>query len=188
MPRIGICVQCGVEFPQTRPPSTARKTCSTACYKAMNGARMAATWKDGRMRKPDRRGKARGSENPRWKGGSQITDSGYRLVWMPEHPHARKGRVREHRLVMEQHLGRILNPAEVVHHRNGNKSDNRLENLELIASNADHGRHHVEEGTSAIERARVERCADCGEDFRTMNTAFGTQRFCLRCRRRARNR
>ncbi len=47
--------------------------------------------------------------------------------------------VGEHRLVMEQHLGRRLLPQETVHHINGVRTDNRLENLELWSSAQPHG-------------------------------------------------
>jgi len=70
-----------------------------------------------------------------WKGGKHIDKSGYVQIWMPEHENARLGGyVHEHRLVMSNIIGRPLTKKESVHHKNGCRSDNRPENLELWVS------------------------------------------------------
>lgn len=65
-----------------------------------------------------------------YRGGRYTKPDGYVLILMREHPNANPaGYVYEHRLVAEQKVGRPLNKSELVHHLNGNPSDNRLENL-----------------------------------------------------------
>lgn len=64
--------------------------------------------------------------------GRKVDSQGYVSLHRPDHPAARcDGWVFEHRIVMEQHIGRLLHQQETVHHRNGIKTDNRIENLEL---------------------------------------------------------
>lgn len=71
--------------------------------------------------------------NPMWKGGVIQTSKGYSMVMSPNHPFkGRKGYVLEHRLVMENRIGRYLKSNEVVHHINKNIIDNRIENLMLL--------------------------------------------------------
>jgi hypothetical protein len=66
------------------------------------------------------------------RGKGYVNASGYRVLSRPGHPMAgAKSAVLEHRFVMAEHLGRSLYEDETVHHKNGNKLDNRLENLEL---------------------------------------------------------
>lgn len=59
----------------------------------------------------------------------QVTDRGYIRLNFPGEVF-----IYEHRYVMEQHLGRKLLKGETVHHKNGDRADNRLENLELWSS------------------------------------------------------
>lgn len=83
--------------------------------------------------------KARPGRNYFWKGGRIVDKAGYILVKSPDHPRKNhQGYVREHRLVMEQQLGRYLEPGEVVDHIDGNTSNNDPSNLRLFASNAEH--------------------------------------------------
>jgi hypothetical protein len=73
----------------------------------------------------------KGEENHNWKGGKITTPSGYVKKYSPNHPNNIIGYVLEHRIVMEEIMGRYLEKNEEVHHKNGVRNDNSKENLEL---------------------------------------------------------
>lgn len=102
--------------------------------------------------------------------------NGYVVVRCPEYPTAGKdGQVYEHRLVMETHLGRFLAPWEVVHHRNEDKTDNRIDNLELTNHQAHQRLHHtgvLEQRTLDAEQEVLARRSR-GELVREIATAVG---------------
>ena len=84
-------------------------------------------------------GKARPDHNYFWRGGLTVDRDGYILEKAQDHPGAnRSGYVRQHRLVMEKSLDRLLTLGEVVDHKNGDQSDNDPDNLRLFASNSEH--------------------------------------------------
>ena len=79
----------------------------------------------------------------KWQGGRVVERDGYISIYRPGHPFANAtGRVMEHRLVVEERIGRYLDPEEIIHHLNENKQDNRDENLE-IRENVEHLREHL---------------------------------------------
>lgn len=79
--------------------------------------------------------KRTGLENGRWKGGRYRNPYGYILLNKKGHPNSNScGYVMEHIYVMSNHIGRPLDKKETVHHKNGKKDDNRIENLELWSS------------------------------------------------------
>lgn len=76
----------------------------------------------------------------------------YKIVKRRNHPNSRSdGGILEHRLVMSEHLGRPLLPQENVHHINGNKKDNRLENLELWSTSQPSGQRIPDKVEYALE-------------------------------------
>lgn len=79
----------------------------------------------------------RGEGHPLWNGG--VThDNGYVKVWTKEKV------MKEHRLVMEKHLGRKLRSDEIIHHKDHNRSNNDISNLEIM-TRSEHSRLHAYE-------------------------------------------
>ena len=145
---VKVCEQCGTGFQPYHKRQTA-KFCSRECYflsKRTEGGAVCkgcGKWFSFRIRS---RGKVKTEFCNRLcaekNGGRRrrigfIDKAGYRIISADDRLGTRRG-VAEHRFVMEQFLGRRLAPHETVHHKNGVRTDNRLENLELFSSR--HGR------------------------------------------------
>lgn len=115
-----------------------------------------------------------GAKCPSWKGG-KVNKHGYVGVWNQE----RGEYDYEHRNVMESSLGRKLLSGEVVHHVNGDKTDNRLSNLKLLTKSS-HVVEHYKEGFSprqklTIKQIRYIRCSEKSNSdlAKTLGVSYG---------------
>jgi hypothetical protein len=128
--RLAVCQDCGaptVWSGRGRPPLR----CPTHRAAADADSRRAADERRAPARKHDPRQRKRPGRGRQGRRVDQTT-TGYRDVYRPGHPNAGKnGQIGEHRFVMSEHLGRALLPGETVHHRNGVRDDNDIDNLEL---------------------------------------------------------
>ena len=90
-------------------------------------------------------------------GATHLTQNGYVMIKVLNEFERGTWR-QQHRVVMEEHLGRPLLTDEVVHHKNGVRTDNRIENLELWVKSQPPGQRVVDRLTDAIRT--VERYGD----------------------------
>jgi len=107
-----------------------------------------------------------------------VYPNGYEVVYYPEHPNAyENGHVYYHRLLMENMLGRYLASNECVHHKDGNRQNNKKSNLELTSFSKHLAQHNRERSTNRVlfEDPVVKNCPTCEEDFETRRIL---QKFC----------
>lgn len=118
------------------------KECDVAFYskqKISNYCTLSCSGKNAARHIKNHRGNTNsGSKHWNWKGGFNYSSQGYIQVNVG----IRKRKL-QHRLVMEKHLGRELLKSEQVHHINGDKTDNRIENLQVLSA-SEHTKLHLE--------------------------------------------
>lgn len=86
----------------------------------------------------------------------RMEKDGYIYIYRPEHPNASsKGLIPEHRYVMSEHMGRPLLDHENVHHRNGIRDDNKIENLELWSTHQPYGQRVSDKLRFALELIKI---------------------------------
>lgn len=118
------CLICGKHFYYYKSSKKDRKCCSIAC---------SAKYKKKIGHKPPVK---IGKEHYRWKGGKDITNQGYYRITV------NGKRVLEHRYLMEKKIGRKLFRYEHIHHIDGNKLNNNIENLLLVSPRQHQNIHH----------------------------------------------
>ncbi|WP_185858864.1 HNH endonuclease signature motif containing protein [Vreelandella populi] len=147
------CKTCGNEFTPRKYQidNGLGRYCSQLCNEASrialhaDEAKAKAKAVQAQMRERGEMNMACGPRNPNWNGGV-YRGNGYILL-------KRDGKyVPEHRLVVEEHIGRKLRNDEVVHHINHDKTDNRIENLQVM-SRAEHIEEHRADLIDGLRRA-----------------------------------
>lgn len=151
------CPSCGRE--KWVPKAQFGKMCNPCSVKHKAQPRGANAKKPGNIERQ------RGSLNHMWKGGTTTAPKGYVLEKLqPEDPMFAMaqsgGYVMQHRVVVARAIGRPLLPNEQVHHRNGDKADNRIENLELWFSSHPAGQRASDVLCESCPYHAIEACSE----------------------------
>ena len=124
MPIIQFCEECGEQYKIRASHAKLRKTCSMKCAVKRRSRVLI------------------GKNAANWRGGTETHSGGWIWVYCPEHPNAHKNKVAEHRIVMEKKIGRYLSKDEIVHHIDGVKTNNNIENLKILTRSSHAKLHH----------------------------------------------
>lgn len=136
-------MQCGSSFMAWASQKKCKATfCSKVCSDTYKKGRVPAN-NSGLFKKGHHMPK--GTDHYKWKGGLFLDRRGYRHIRVYDDD-GKSRLVREHRLIMERHLGRPLGVDEVVHHKDGNKLNNTVENL-YVTTQSEHVRIETKKGT-----------------------------------------
>lgn len=123
--------------------------------------------------------KLKGEKHSQWKGG-RYECKGYIWIHIDTEDYfspmaGKKSHVMEHRLVMARHIGRLLQSWEFVHHKNGIKTDNRIENLELSMAGAHirtHGKGYQEGYQKGLNDGRLKQIQMLQERISVLEMQF----------------
>lgn len=114
--KVRECVDCGCEVRSTGFRRSVKETRCTSCWQ-------------------------KGDRNVQWRGGC-LTSKGYVLILKPGHPRARRCYVNRSHLVWEESNGRYVQPGEVIHHIDGSRDNDIIENLQIMTQGEHSSLHH----------------------------------------------
>lgn len=131
----------------------------------------------------------KGYKNSSWKSNEYITSNGYRKIYKPNHPLSDKyGRILEHRYVAEKFLATkeelvlyngvyVLNPNLDVHHKDKNKLNNNIDNLQIL-TRSEHAKLHGD--YKHRKQTKILKCKNCNNNYIINKSRENTSLFCCK--------